>query len=98
KIRRGEAMKRTRREVVAGLGAAGLVAAAPAFVGRAQAQSKTCPFRVAVINDEISDDLEHACKVASQDFGLSWIEIRSMWGKALPDLNQKQLDDAKSIL
>ena len=45
----------------------------------------TCPFRLAVINDEISPDFDHACSVASQDFGLKWIELRSMWNKNVTD-------------
>ena len=62
------------------------------------AQSLGGPFRVAVINDEISPDFDHACYVASHDFGMSWIEIRSMWGKNVIDLDQAQIGEAKKIL
>jgi sugar phosphate isomerase/epimerase len=62
------------------------------------AQTAKSPFRVAVINDEISPDFDHACYVISHDFGLSWIELRSMWGKNIMDLSQAQIDESQKIL
>jgi sugar phosphate isomerase/epimerase len=56
------------------------------------------PFRVSVINDEISQDFDHACYVASHDFGMNWIELRSMWGKNVIDLNFEQIGEAHKIL
>jgi sugar phosphate isomerase/epimerase len=56
------------------------------------------PFRIAVINDEISQDFDHACFVAAHDFGMSWIELRSMWGKNTMDLSAAQIDEARGIL
>lgn len=92
-------MSRTRREVLAGLGAMGLGSAVPGLVEQALgAPAGACPFRVSVINDEIGDDFERSCKVAAEEFGLSWIELRSLWGKALADLSQQQLNDAKKLL
>ena len=64
----------------------------------ATAESLQGPFRIAVINDEISPDFDHACYVASHDFGMSWIEVRSMWGKNVIDLDAAQIDEAKTIL
>ncbi len=55
-------------------------------------------FRVSVINDEISPDFDHACSVAANDFGMSWIELRSMWGKNVTDLNDSEIGEAKKIL
>jgi sugar phosphate isomerase/epimerase len=60
--------------------------------------SASCPFRLSVINDEISPDFDHACYVASHDFGLSWIELRNLWGKSLTSLSSDQLTEAKRIL
>jgi L-ribulose-5-phosphate 3-epimerase len=57
-----------------------------------------CPFRLAVINDEITQDFEKACQIVSADFGLHWIELRSMWNKNVTELNAKQVEDAKKIL
>jgi L-ribulose-5-phosphate 3-epimerase len=58
----------------------------------------SCPFRLSVINDEISADFDHACSVAANDFGLQWIEIRSMWNKNVTDLNADEVDRARQIL
>ena len=30
-----------------------------------------CPFRLAVINDEITQDFEKSCTIVAKDFGLS---------------------------
>lgn len=58
----------------------------------------SCPFRLAVINDEISADFDHACSVAANDFGLQWIELRSMWNKNITDLNAEEVDRSRQIL
>lgn len=62
------------------------------------AAASQSPFRVAVINDEISPDFDHACSVVANDFGLHWIELRSMWGKNLMDLTDDELDRSEKIL
>jgi sugar phosphate isomerase/epimerase len=62
------------------------------------AETATSPFRVAVINDEISPDFDHACYVASHDFGMSWIELRGMWGKNVMDLSAAEIEESKKIL
>ncbi|PYU50981.1 MAG: sugar phosphate isomerase [Acidobacteria bacterium] len=56
------------------------------------------PFRVAVINDEISQDFGHACEVASREFGMEWIELRGMWNKNLLKLDAKEVEEARRIL
>ena len=58
----------------------------------------SCPFRLSVINDEISADFDHACSVAANDFGLQWIEIRSMWNKNVTELNAEEVDRSRQIL
>src|SRR6202162_2035279 len=94
----------TRRRVLAGLGLAGLGAAMSPQVKKAAASSLmkagagTCPFRLAVINDEITQDFEKACKIVSVDFGLRWIELRSMWNKNVTKLDAKEVEDARKIL
>jgi hypothetical protein len=67
-------------------------------MGRLAAGAGTCPFRLAVINDEITQDFEKACQIASGDFGLYWIELRSMWNKNVTELDAKQVEDARKIL
>jgi len=88
----------TRRTVLAGIGLIGLESAIPSFVGRAAASSPSCPFKLAVINDEITQDFEKACQIISHDFGLDWIELRSMWDKNVTELDAKQVEDARKIL
>jgi sugar phosphate isomerase/epimerase len=91
-------MPNTRREFLVGIAATSIVMGAPAIAQATKKSTLRSQFRLAVINDEISPDFDHACSVAANDFGLSWIEIRSMWGKTLADLNAQQLSEAKSIL
>src|SRR5215469_9164368 len=62
------------------------------------AQVSRSPFKIAVISDEISPDFDHACSVVAHEFGLSWIELRSMWGKSLMNLGSDQLSEAEKIL
>ncbi|HEX6465870.1 MAG TPA: sugar phosphate isomerase/epimerase family protein [Terriglobales bacterium] len=56
------------------------------------------PFRVAVINDEITQDFGRACEIASRDFGMGWIELRGMWNKNLLKLDAKEIEEARKIL
>jgi sugar phosphate isomerase/epimerase len=86
----------TRRSLLAGAAStAALCAARPMPVWAALANS---PFKISVINDEISQDFDHVCDVVALDFGLSWIELRSMWGKNVTELSTTQIDDAQKIL
>jgi sugar phosphate isomerase/epimerase len=62
------------------------------------ASSIQSPFKVAVINDEISADFDHACYVATHDFGMEWIELRSMWNTNVIELSDAQVDESKKIL
>jgi sugar phosphate isomerase/epimerase len=102
-------MGHTRRRALAGLGLVGLGVVMPPLVKKALASPRTapfaaetgagtCPFRLAVINDEITQDFEKACQIASGDFGLHWIELRSMWNKNVTELNAKEVEDARKIL
>jgi len=63
-----------------------------------RALALSSPFRISVINDEISADFDHACYVVSHDFGLSWIELRSMWGKNVMALSDAEIGESKRIL
>src|SRR5258707_15613425 len=56
------------------------------------------PFRIAVINDEISQDFGRACEVASREFGMDWIELRGMWNKNLLKLDAKEIEEARRTL
>src|SRR5712691_7159931 len=69
-----------RRKFLAGMGAI----AATTVVGTFSMKSS---FRIAVINDEITQDFGRACEIASQEFGMDWIELRGMWNKNLLKLD-----------
>lgn len=83
-----------RRTFLAGMAATTAAAATSRF---ALAQSGS-PFRVSVINDEISQDFAHVCEVASKEFGMHWIELRSMWDKNIVALDEKEVGEAKSLV
>src|ERR1700691_2014405 len=102
-------MGHTRRTVLAGLGLAGLQAAISPLVNQAAAASlmersaaetkaALCRFKLAVINDEITQDFEKACQIVSAEFGLHWIELRSMWNKNVTELDAKEIGDALKLL
>jgi L-ribulose-5-phosphate 3-epimerase len=84
-----------RREFVQGIVAITAVHATSPLSWLAQSNS---PFRVAVINDEISQDFGHACDVAAREFGMRWIELRSMWKKNIVNLDEKEVAEAQKIL
>src|SRR6202046_4650291 len=56
------------------------------------------PFRIAVINDEISQDFGHACEVATKEFGMEWIELRGMWNKNILRLDANEIAEGRKIL
>ena len=78
----------------------GMACAAAAGVGSrfASAATSVRPFRVSVINDEISQDFANVCEVASRDFGMGWIELRGMWKKNIVNLDEKEVAEARQIL
>jgi sugar phosphate isomerase/epimerase len=86
----------SRRSFLLRTGLVTAVSAAHPFFNFAQASKS--PFRISVINDEISQDFDHVCHVVSHDFGLSWIELRSMWGKNITALAAADIDEAQKIL
>ncbi|HTF42290.1 MAG TPA: sugar phosphate isomerase/epimerase family protein [Terriglobales bacterium] len=93
----------SRREFIAGLGV--LAAHVPVAAAALQSSSTSgssrlakSPFKIAVITDEISQDFGHACEVASQRFGMEWIEIRTLWDKNIVNLDAAQIAEAKRLV
>jgi len=56
------------------------------------------PFRISVINDEITQDFARACEIAANEFGMSWIELRGMWNKNVVNLDAKEIAESQRIL
>lgn len=85
----------SRREFLAALG---VMAASHLFPHSGYAAGLTkSPFRVAVINDEISQDFGRACEVTS-GFGMKWIELRGMWNKNVLDLDSREIEESLRLL
>jgi sugar phosphate isomerase/epimerase len=86
----------SRRGFLAGAGITALACSLPPAFSSADGQNS--PFRLAVITDEISQDFDHACSVASREFGLEWVELRGMWNKNLMNMRESEYADAEKIL
>jgi len=99
----------SRREfIVAGIGALGTTAtvlgASASLVSKSESPSLAksrlarSPFKISVITDEISQDFGHACEVASQQFGMGWVEMRGLWKKNIANLDAKEIAEALRVL
>ena len=84
-----------RRDFLKG---AAVMAAAKLTSRFASAADSAPPFRVSVINDEISQDFGHVCEIAAKEFGMGWIELRSMWKKNIVSLDEKEVAEARRII
>ena len=94
-------MRISRREFLAELAAttyAALGASLPASGSDVPSPVVHSPFRVGVINDEISQDFGRSCEVAAREFGMQWIELRGMWQKNIVNLDAKEVAEAQRIL
>jgi L-ribulose-5-phosphate 3-epimerase len=88
-----------RREFLAGLGAFATAGLRPFDNPELSSQSVSrSPFKVGVINDEISQDFGRACEVASQKFGMEWMELRGMWDKNIVKLDAHDISESQRIL
>jgi hypothetical protein len=57
-----------------------------------------CPFKLSIITDEISQDLGHALEIATKEFGLGFVELRSMWNKNIINLDEKEIAEGQRLL
>jgi L-ribulose-5-phosphate 3-epimerase len=89
----------SRRNFLAGLGGV----AAASFFTRSAAGSSPLPagsgrFKLSIITDEISQDLGHALEIASKEFGLGYVELRTMWNKNVINLDEKETAEVRRLL
>src|SRR5262249_55381170 len=83
-----------RREFLSGLSSMAAVAIwSPSTMGGIKS-----PFRVSVINDELTQDFGRACEITAHDFGMEWIELRGMWNKNVLHLDANEVKEAQRIL
>jgi L-ribulose-5-phosphate 3-epimerase len=55
-------------------------------------------FKLSVITDEVSQDFGHALEIASREFGLAYVEIRTLWNKNIINLDEKETAEARRLL
>ena len=56
------------------------------------------PFRISVVTDEISQDLDHACEIAARQFGMGYVELRTLWNKNVVSLTSDEISEAARII
>lgn len=83
----------TRREFGMALGAL----SAGAMLGGAAPGKESLPFKLGVITDEITQDLDKALDFIGS-YSLSYCELREIWGRNLMSLPQADLDRAKQTI
>ena len=89
----------SRRKFLTNLGGA----AAVSLASKGNAQAFLSPalnsrFKLSVITDEISQDLGHALEIASEEFGLGFVEMRTLWNKNIISLDQKEIAETQKLL
>jgi len=93
----------SRREFIAGIGVLATNSHLAAAPFQSSSMSETSlptksPFHISVINDEISQDFGHACEVASKQFGMGFIELRSMWNKNVVGMDANETAEALRLV
>src|SRR5437667_10986223 len=88
----------SRREFLAKTAALAAAMKLPVLEVPKSPDAAKSPFRIAVINDEISQDFGRACEVASQKFGMKWMELRGMWNKNIVKLDAHDISESQRIL
>jgi sugar phosphate isomerase/epimerase len=100
-------MTSSRREFLQASASAAAAALAQACApAREQTQTPTPPpapppehaFALSVFTDEISPDFEHALGVAQDEFGLQWVELRTLWDKNIVAMDEADVARARKLL
>ena len=82
----------TRRRFIQRVGAVGLAGSV-----RLQQPTGADRFRLGVITDEVSQDLEEGLQFAQQ-YDLHWVELRNLWNTYVTDLSRSAMERAKDLL
>ncbi len=87
-----------RRREFLGTCVKGGAAALAMMIGRGQlSAAELAKFKLGVISDEVSNDLEHSllwCK----EYGLKWVELRNVWGKYVTEMQPDNVKRANDLL
>jgi sugar phosphate isomerase/epimerase len=89
----------SRRHFLAALGGA----VASSFLGGSRSGAAPLPplssrFKLSIITDEIAQDFGHALEIASKEFGLGYVELRTMWNKNVINLDEKETAEVRRLL
>jgi sugar phosphate isomerase/epimerase len=55
-------------------------------------------FKLSVITDEITQDFGRALEIASREFGLAYVEIRTLWDRNIINLDEKEMTEVRRLL
>src|SRR5256712_10626971 len=88
----------SRRDFIAGLGAAALSATLPLHLPALRRFRSAAPFPLSVLTDEISQDFGHACEIAAREFGLGYVELRAAHGKNIMNWDANDIAEARKVL
>src|SRR5437879_6444183 len=88
----------SRRDFIAGLGAAAFSAALPLHLRALRRFRSAAPFPLSVLTDEVSQDFGHACEIAAREFGLGYVELRAAHGKNIMQWDANDVAEARGIL
>jgi len=89
----------SRRHFLAALG--GAVAASilrGSRSGAAPLPPMSGRFKLSIITDEIAQDFGHALEIASKEFGLGYVELRTMWNKNVINLDERETAEVRRLL
>lgn len=89
----------SRRNFLAALGGvAGFSLLSPGQIRACALAAIASRFKLSVITDEITQDLGHALEIASGEFGLGYVELRTMWNKNVINLDEKETAEVRRLL
>lgn len=55
-------------------------------------------FELSVLSDELSQDFDRACEVATATIGMRWIELRTLWDKNIVALDSNEVAEALRLV
>jgi L-ribulose-5-phosphate 3-epimerase len=89
----------SRRHFLAALGGA----VASSFLWGSRSGARPLPplsgrFKHSNITHEIAQDFGHALEIASKEFGLDYVELRTMWNKNVINLDEKETAEVRRLL
>ena len=89
----------SRRRFLTHLGGAAAISLASYENGQASFfRAPNSRFKLSIITDEISQDLGQALEIASKEFGMGFVELRTLWNKNIINLDQKETAEAQGLL